>query len=205
MGYDYESTHNKIKESAVRHFGKEGFRKASIRQICKDAGVTNGAFYSHFDSKEDLFAGLVEPIIKGFDSLYSEENKRYKTIKSKKDIIPVFGQVFASDRLFVDYVYQNAEIFRLLLTSAGGSAYEGFVSDLIKDEKESTMAVFELCRPFLENPENMSENIASQISSIVVTTVFNCFLGGLSKDETVRQTELAAEFCLGGLKSLWGI
>ena len=39
----------------------KGFSGASIRQICKDAGVTNGAFYAHLASKEDLFDKIVRP------------------------------------------------------------------------------------------------------------------------------------------------
>ena len=46
MGYDFEKTHKLILESAKNHFAQNGFEGASIRQICKDAGVTNGAFYS---------------------------------------------------------------------------------------------------------------------------------------------------------------
>ena len=34
--------------------------KASLRNICKEAGVTTGALYFFFKDKEDLFAALVE-------------------------------------------------------------------------------------------------------------------------------------------------
>lgn len=54
MPYDYESTHRQILLSAMKNFSEVGFRDASIRTICKDAGVTNGAFYAHFKSKDDL-------------------------------------------------------------------------------------------------------------------------------------------------------
>lgn len=70
MGYDFEKTHELILKSAMSGFIRNGFSGTSIRQICKDAGVTNGAFYSHFESKEDLFGKLVDPALSGLMNKY---------------------------------------------------------------------------------------------------------------------------------------
>ena len=40
---------------------RRDFLGASLRQIVKNAGVTTGAFYGYFSSKEALFASIVEP------------------------------------------------------------------------------------------------------------------------------------------------
>ncbi|MEA4955873.1 MAG: helix-turn-helix domain-containing protein [Pseudoflavonifractor sp.] len=49
-----EDTRRAILDSAARLTRKEGFDKVTIRDICRAAGVTTGAFYHHFSSKEDL-------------------------------------------------------------------------------------------------------------------------------------------------------
>ena len=54
-------TLKKIQEAAMAEFLDKGFQGASLRQIVKNAGVTTGAFYGYFSSKEALFASLVEP------------------------------------------------------------------------------------------------------------------------------------------------
>ena len=54
-------TLNKIQQAAIDEFLEKGFRGASLRQIVKHAGVTTGAFYGYFSSKEALFASIVEP------------------------------------------------------------------------------------------------------------------------------------------------
>ena len=48
-------------------FLDKGFQGASLRQIVKNAGVTTGAFYGYFSSKEALFASIVEPHAGCFD------------------------------------------------------------------------------------------------------------------------------------------
>ena len=45
-------TLKKIQEAAMAEFLDKGFQGASLRQIVKNAGVTTGAFYGYFSSKE---------------------------------------------------------------------------------------------------------------------------------------------------------
>ena len=59
MSRDFQQTHEKLLACAKKHFLEFGFERASIREICKDANVTNGAFYNHFADKEALFGSLV--------------------------------------------------------------------------------------------------------------------------------------------------
>lgn len=54
-------TLEKIKQAAMEEFLEKGFLEASLRQIVKRAGVTTGAFYGYFSSKQALFASIVEP------------------------------------------------------------------------------------------------------------------------------------------------
>ena len=55
------STLERIQQAALDEFAEKGFLGASLRQIVKNAGVTTGAFYGYFSSKEALFASIVEP------------------------------------------------------------------------------------------------------------------------------------------------
>ena len=58
-------TKTRILECAQTEFAEKGFMRASLRSICKNAGVTTGALYFFFKDKEDLFASLVkEPLEK---------------------------------------------------------------------------------------------------------------------------------------------
>lgn len=56
-----QTTLERIHDAAKREFLKKGFRAASLRNIVKTAGVTTGALYGYFSSKEALFASIVEP------------------------------------------------------------------------------------------------------------------------------------------------
>ena len=48
-------TIEKLKKAGKEEFIENGYQRASLRKICKSAGVTTGAFYFSFESKEALF------------------------------------------------------------------------------------------------------------------------------------------------------
>jgi TetR/AcrR family transcriptional regulator, transcriptional repressor for nem operon len=54
-----EATRKRIIETAGRRFKQDGIDGSGIATLMADAGLTNGAFYAHFDSKDDLVATVV--------------------------------------------------------------------------------------------------------------------------------------------------
>jgi TetR/AcrR family transcriptional regulator, transcriptional repressor for nem operon len=59
-GKDHKQvTRRRIVEAAGRRFKRDGIDGSGIATLMADAGLTNGAFYAHFESKEDLVASAV--------------------------------------------------------------------------------------------------------------------------------------------------
>src|SRR5438552_10894191 len=54
-----QATRQRILEAAGRRFKQDGIDGAGVATLMSDAGLTNGAFYAHFDSKEDLVANVL--------------------------------------------------------------------------------------------------------------------------------------------------
>ena len=62
MRYPVEETtakHERIVKEASRLFRERGFQNVSVGEVMKAAGLTHGAFYAHFSSKEELQAAAV--------------------------------------------------------------------------------------------------------------------------------------------------
>lgn len=53
-------TREKIFQAAKRILQKEGYEALSIKNICEEAGVSNGSFYHHFKTKDDLLSYYIE-------------------------------------------------------------------------------------------------------------------------------------------------
>lgn len=53
-------TKEKIFQAAKRILQKKGYVELSIKNICEEAGVSNGSFYHHFKTKDDLLSYYIE-------------------------------------------------------------------------------------------------------------------------------------------------
>jgi AcrR family transcriptional regulator len=73
-----EETRAKIMEAAIKLFSKRGYNKASVDEICEEAGTSKGAFYHHFKSKQALFLALLDGWLQFVDNAI--ETTKDKTV-----------------------------------------------------------------------------------------------------------------------------
>ena len=60
-----QATRRRIIEAAGRRFKRDGVDGSGVATLMADAGLTNGAFYAHFESKDDLVANVVADQLHG--------------------------------------------------------------------------------------------------------------------------------------------
>jgi AcrR family transcriptional regulator len=53
-GVNPEETKAKLIDAAAKVFGLKGYEQATVAEIAREAGVTNGAIYTHYERKADL-------------------------------------------------------------------------------------------------------------------------------------------------------
>ena len=92
MSAKAEKTREKILDTALRHFLKDGFSGASLRNIVRDAGLTTGAFYKYYPTKEMLFDALTDPYVEHIYQIYDQ-------------IVEAFEKLSASDLTFILLLY----------------------------------------------------------------------------------------------------
>ena len=51
-----EATHDRIVEAAARAVRRSGYSGVGVAEIMKEAGLTHGGFYAHFESREGMLA-----------------------------------------------------------------------------------------------------------------------------------------------------
>lgn len=63
-----EETRHHILEAATHLFSKTGYEATGVAEICQTAGVSKGAFYHHFPSKQAVFMALLNSYLNALDS-----------------------------------------------------------------------------------------------------------------------------------------
>lgn len=62
-----EETRERILQAAMASFAERGYDATPVKAICREAGVSKGAFYHHFSSKQDVFLKLLHGWLSGMD------------------------------------------------------------------------------------------------------------------------------------------
>ena len=139
-------TMERIQKAALEEFSEKGFLGASLRQIVKNAGVTTGAFYGYFSSKEALFASLVEPHAAALMGRFMEAQTGFAELPEEEQ--PKHMGEASGDYVdwMVDYICQHREPVKLLLCRAEGTSYEHFAHNMVEIEVEYTLKYMEVLR-----------------------------------------------------------
>ena len=114
------ATLERIQQAALEEFSERGFLGASLRQIVRNAGVTTGAFYVYFSSKEALFASLVEPHAAALMGRFMEAQTSFAGMPEEEQ--PKHMGEASGDYVdwMVDYICQHREPVKLLLCRQRG-------------------------------------------------------------------------------------
>ena len=68
-----QATRQRILEAAGRRFKQGGIDGSGVATVMSDAGLTNGAFYAHFESKEDLVANVLADQLRSQRKSFDEQ------------------------------------------------------------------------------------------------------------------------------------
>ena len=133
-----ENTLDAILSAAKAEFLEKGFKSASLRNIVKTAGVTTGAFYGYYKSKEELFDALVGRQYAEFMGMFTETQDKFSELPPDEQRENMGKQSGDGMRRMMDYAYANKDIFKLLLCASEGTKYENMVHEMVKIEVDAT-------------------------------------------------------------------
>lgn len=175
--------------AAKTEFMLHGYENASLRTIVKNAGVTTGALYGYFHSKEELFDALVKEHYDHFMKLYQRGQDAFKEIPKEQqpDNVSVTSGAYMHEMLL--YAYAHLDAFKLLVEHSTGTKYETMISTMVDIEIQSTndylQVLDELGRP--------APKIDEHLSYILVTGMFNAFFELIVHEMPLPQAEYYLE------------
>lgn len=198
-----KATRERLLDSARKEFLEKGYMKASLRTICKNAGVTTGALYFFFQDKEDLLRNLVEEplnelvaLIKGHLSQELEAQSPY--VSTEADSIDIQA---AKD--IVHFLYRYHEAFLILLTKSQGSVYEDIVSRFADWIEAHYQIVADKSAGMCGAPK-MERYIINWMAHMQMNAFIHLLVHEPDEDKAVRYIEKIVVFLLSGWNGLLG-
>ena len=197
-------TRDNILRAAMAEFLDNGFQGASLRQIVKNAGVTTGAFYGYFSSKEALFNALVEPHAAALMGRFMEAQTSFAELPEEQQ--PEHMGVESSDCVhwMVEYICQHRQPVKLLLTRAEGTGYEHFVHNMVEVEVEYTLQYMEVLSRLGREVPQLSRSLCHIIASGMMGGIFEIVIHDMPREQALRDVDQLRDFYTAGwLKLMW--
>ena len=195
------STKDKILNSAREEFLEHGFAKASLRTISAKAGVTTGALYKNFIDKADLFDQLVSPCFNKFIEMYDTAAETFMNQLDDKGI----DWTSSEQNLicWVEYMYENLQVFKLLLTAAEKTSYEDFVHMMVDMEVETTLQYMEAARSKGYEINKVGREELHLLVSAQFSVLFEMVLHNMPKEKALALTSKLYRFFEAGWREIF--
>lgn len=166
-----QTTLNLILSSAMQEFLEKGYKSASLRNIVKTAGVTTGAFYGYYNSKEALFEALVGEQYDYIMNRFCNAQQEFADLppeEQPKNLTDISGDCM-HDMLLYAYKYMGE--FKLILCQSEGTRFSKLIDEMAEVERKGThnflMVLEKLGRP--------SPPIDERLEHMLITGMLNTF------------------------------
>lgn len=193
-----KETKVKLLASAKQEFMEKGYMQASLRTICKEAGVTTGALYFFFRDKEDLFASLVEePLNKLYEIMnhhYEEEITQAKgDITSKED----FTDDLESAKQVIHYMYQHYDECRLILLKSQGSRFEYSIDKFVEITEKHYLVISNKISE-LTKREKVDDYIIHWMAHMLIDVFVHMLTHVESEEAALQHMESIIKYLISG-------
>ena len=204
MGEAERDTRGQILEAAKAEFLAKGFQHASLRGIVRAAGVTTGALYGYYDSKEALFDALVR-------ECYERVMREFRGALMAFAELPIEQQPenmgAVSRRCMREmllYMHEHRDEFHLLLCSAEGTRYASMLEEAVDLEIAATHRYYRV----LEQLGSPAPAIDERLEHILVTGMMNAYFEIIVHDmpleSAFRYLDELSDFYTAGWTKIMG-
>ena len=205
MSTKAEDTEKNILNTARKHFLKDGFSGASLRNIVMDAGLTTGAFYKYYPTKEALFDALTDPYIEHIYQIYDRVVEDFEKLSAKEQTSNMSDTSGDGMDQMIDYIYEHYDNFRLLLKCGDSGKFETFIHNMVDREMRSSLEyVKKMKEDGIEIPI-VGESLMHMIYTGFFSSIFQIIEHDIDKETAKRNVHKLREFNTGGWERLWNV
>lgn len=200
MPRDKTATHERLIPIVKQEFLEYGYEKASVNHIAELAGMSAAGLYRHYQSKEDMFASLVDKTLDEFHT-FCRTWQEY-SITGNQAYDP-FGSAWISELLH--FVYAHYDAFKLLICCSTGSKYEDFEERLIRLEEESSKEFAAELAKSGGNPLPVTNDQWHLVATLYIRAITEVVRHDMPREKANEHISFVQDFFYPGMKKLFGL
>lgn len=200
-----QSTQQSILQAGKKEFLAKGFQAASLRNIVKEAGVTTGAFYGYYKSKEELFDALVAQPYQTMMAQYIKAQQTFAALPPKEQLLSMGDISGECMNWIVEYMYEQQDAFKLLLCCAEGTRYEQFIHQMAEIEVTYTHQFMNVLSQLGQPVREIDSQLEHILISGMFATFFEIIIHDMPKEQATKYIKELREFYTAGWMKVMGL
>lgn len=202
MAKQVEGVYEKVLKCAKKEFLEKGYNDASLRNIALSAETSTSSIYTRFSDKRGLFEALVLPVIEDLKKWFWQEQENFHNFENNKQKEEIFD--YSKDRIkcFVDYIYDNFEVFKLIITCSKGTEFSDFVHDIVEIDVEYTIKYIEATNSDAITSNRASQELLHMLSSAFYSGIFEAVTHNMSRESAYTYVNQIRVFFQAGFKEI---
>lgn len=205
MAKKAEETQRNILETAKRHFLSDGLTGASLRNIVKDAGLTTGAFYKYYPTKEALFDALTDPYLEHIYEIYDQVVTEFEKLSADDQTKNMASISDEGMEQMLDYVYDHYDNFKLLLKCGDSGKYEDFIHGMVDREIKSSHRYLEKMKEEGVEVPVVDDSLMHIIYTGFFSSIFQIIEHDIDRITAKENIKQLKQFNIGGFERLWNV
>ena len=205
MATKAEETQRNILETAKRHFLSDGLTGASLRNIVKDAGLTTGAFYKYYPTKEALFDALIDPYLEHIYEIYDQVIAEFEKLSADDQTKNMASISDEGMEEMLNYVYDHYDNFKLLLKCGDSGKYEDFIHGMVAREIKSSHRYLEKMKEEGVEVPAVDDSLMHMIYTGFFSSIFQIIEHDIDRITAKENIKQLKQFNIGGWERLWNV
>jgi AcrR family transcriptional regulator len=134
----------RLLDAARAIFSERGLDRAKVEDITTLAQLSKGAFYLHFESKEEAFRELLAGVVSHLEAMLNDSSDAQLATLPGDGMLGRYIQACHVKNVEIyDYIWENRALMAMVLEGGGSASYQHLIEDFAERAQRQTAALIQ--------------------------------------------------------------
>jgi AcrR family transcriptional regulator len=134
----------RLLDAARAVFSERGLDRAKVEDITNRAQLSKGAFYLHFESKEEAFRELLAGVVSHLESMLNDSSDQQLATQPGDGVLAGYLEACHVKNVEIyDYVWENRALMAMVLEGGGSASYQHLIEDFAERAQRQTASLIQ--------------------------------------------------------------
>lgn len=134
----------RLLDAARAVFSERGLDRAKVEDITTRAQLSKGAFYLHFESKEEAFRELLAGLVSDLERMLNESSDQQLSTQPADGTFDFYLQACHVKNVeMFEFIWDNRSLMAMVLEGGGSASYGHLIEDFAQRAQRQTAALIQ--------------------------------------------------------------